>query len=165
MAFSVDPIIWTAGNLSFQYEVSNNDRLAISVPFRIGFDKAVFNNNYYLGSYFAPKVGVKYYVTGKATHQGFYVNPLLGLFVGRLSADAGKDSTGLLTYGFRLGYGWNIWHGLWLDSYVSYEATALRFNGDNGTSTSGAIPVSETNGARGAVALGYNVGMMLGYNW
>lgn len=166
MAFSVDPIIWTAGNLSFQYEVSINDRLAINVPFRIGFDKVVFNNSYYLGAYFAPKVGVKYYITGKATHQGFYVNPLLGIFAGKLTAAAsGSDTTAIMTYGFRFGYAWNIWHGLWLDSYIAYEATAMRFNSDTGSSTSGTSPGHESNGARQPLVSPYNVGMMLGYNW
>jgi hypothetical protein len=164
MAFSVDPLIWTAGNISLQYEFSINDRLAINIPVRFGFDKVIFNNTYFEnGSYFAPKVGVKYYITGKATHHGFYVNPLLGLFAGKVTGL--KDTTAAFTYGFRFGYAWNIWKGLWLDSYMSYEALAMRLNSDEaGKSDSASVP-SETNGARGSFAVPFNVGMMIGYNW
>ncbi|MEI6805092.1 MAG: DUF3575 domain-containing protein [Myxococcaceae bacterium] len=169
MAFSVDPLIWTAGNLSFQYEVSLNDRLSLNLPFKIGFNKAVFNNTY-AGTYFAPKVGVKYYVTGKATHQGFYVNPLLGLFVGKLDAVNGvqADSNAGLTYGFRFGYAWNIWHGFWMDSYFGYETMACSFNSDSNSNSNGAKTRSDLpldNNGFSTKNSGFNAGMMIGYNW
>jgi hypothetical protein len=53
-----------------------------------------------------------------------------------------------------MGYAWNIWRGLWLDSFVGYEDLATRFNSDDGSSTAVAMPVS-----------GWDAGIMLGYNW
>lgn len=131
MAGSIDPISWTTGNFNLQYELSMNDRLSFNVPIGFGFNKAVFQNNYFAGGYFAPQVGVKYYVTGKATDQGFYINPLLGLFVGKGAAATFTNTTAGLTYEFRFGYAWNIWKGLWLDSYFGYQGLATKFNSDN----------------------------------
>src|SRR3989338_9263768 len=83
MAFSIDPIAWTSGNFDLQFEVSLNDRLSFNAPIGFGFDKALFKNSY-KGSYFNPEFGFKYYVAGKSVSQGFYVNPLVGIFIGKL---------------------------------------------------------------------------------
>ncbi len=164
MAFSIDPIVWTSGNLSFQYEVAMNDRMSFNMPLRFGFDKAIFNNNYFRGSYFAPRFGVKYYVTGKSAHQGFYVNPLIGVFFGKATGAA--DATGAVSYGFRFGYGWNICHGLWLDSYFGYETYATSFNSKGNSNGEGTAPGAESSGIfPGAAGGGFNAGMMIGYVW
>lgn len=158
-AVSVDPLGWVYGVLGFQLEASLNDRMSFNMPFAVSFKKLLFNNTSYQGTYFAPKFGVKYYVTGKAAHQGFYVNPLLGLFVGKLAADGSTTDAGL-TYGFRFGYAWNIWNGLWLDSYVGYEDTAASFTSVAGN-TDNAKPLPPNNNGLNM----WDAGMMLGYVW
>lgn len=154
MAVSVDPIKWTAGNIDLQYEISMNDHFSFNAPIRFGFDKAVFTNTYFAGGYFEPKFGVKYYVAGKAAEQGFYVNPLVGLFVGKATAAA--DATAGLKYDFRFGYAWNIWNGVWMDAYLSFQGLATKFNG--ATSMAAPVPgITPVNAISG--------GFMLGYVW
>ncbi len=163
MAVSVDALSWVGGNFRFQLEASMNDRLAFNMPIGFGFDKVIFNNSYYNGGHFAPKFGVKYYVTGKATHQGFYVNPLLGMFVGKQN---GKNSTeGALSYGFRVGYAWNIWRGVWVDGFFGYENYAVSFNSKGNDNNEGAVPAASGDGLTKNPLGGANVGLMVGYNW
>lgn len=159
-AFGMDPISWVSGNFRPTVEVSLNDRLAFNMPLSFGIANSITKNNYFAGGYFAPKFGVKYYVSGKATHQGFYVNPLLGLFVGKIDAPAGSQSntndiTGGLTYGFRMGYAWNIWKGLWMDSYVGFESFAASFNSEKNNN----VPMGDGFTNKNLL----NVGMMVGY--
>lgn len=159
-AVSIDPIGWTSGNFRAQLEASMNDRLSFNMPIGFGFKEAIFKNDF-KGSYFAPKFGVKYYITGKAAHQGFYVNPLLGLFIGKVADVTGvtNDTFGGFTYGFRMGYAWNIWKGLWLDSYLGYEALATNFSDKDNASLGSEKFVKGTN------LNAFNAAMMLGYNW
>jgi hypothetical protein len=164
-AVAVDPVSWVGGNFKLQLEGSFNDRLSINMPISFGVKEAIFKNTNFAGGYFAPRFGVKYYVTGKATHQGFYVNPLVGFFVGKL--DGVTSSTGGFSYGFRFGYAWNIWRGFWMDAYVGYEDLVTTFNSDknpSGNTNGGGIPEGDGFELRDTLG-GARVGFMLGYNW
>ncbi|MES2504932.1 MAG: hypothetical protein V4534_08660 [Myxococcota bacterium] len=167
-AISIDPISWVGGNFRLQYEMSLNDRVAFNMPLNFGFKEVIANNGFFRGAYFAPKFGVKYYVTGRSTYQGFYLNPLLGFFVGKLDVPAGApaglkiDATAGLSYGFRMGYAWNIWRGFWLDSYLGYENLAVSFNSKDNTNYNNSLALQNIPSEG---AFGFTAAILLGYNF
>lgn len=158
-AVSVDPFGWTGGDFRLGFEASVNDRLSFFMPIRFGFKKLIMNNNF-PGTYFMPYFGAKYYVTGKAAHQGFYVNPLVGFSYSKTDA-AGSEAQFGLSYAFRFGYAWNIWHGFWLDSYFGYEDVAAAFSKVAGTDNANNANFNILNGGLGA----FDVGLLIGYSW
>ncbi|MBL4818023.1 MAG: hypothetical protein JKY15_02150 [Deltaproteobacteria bacterium] len=176
-AISVDPVSWVGGNFHFALEGSFNDRMSIYLPISFGIEKSIMNNSFFQGGYFNGRVGVKYYITGKSTYQGFYVAPLLGFFIGKLDSavSSNQDTTGGLNYGFRFGYAWNIWKGFWMDAHVGWEDLVVTFNADQNKHGNGgrSAPNAGRQGniPEGAGFLasdvlgGATAGMMVGYNW
>lgn len=152
MATSADILSWIGGNFNFQYELSLCDQLAVNSTFSFGIPNSVLKNDTYKGAtYFMPQIGLKYYLIGKATEKGFYVNPLLGLGIITPQAKDGSTSqtATYFNYSFYTGYAWNVYKGLWLDAFAGIGRKATSLN--------------EAASIIQGVTL--NAGMMVGYAW
>ena len=154
MAASVDPLSWIQGNFNFEYEVSLCDQLAVNAAFSFGIPNSILKNDFVQGNYVAPQIGLKYYLMGKATEKGFYINPLLGLGIVTPTPATGAASKTAVAfaYSFYTGYAWNVYKGIWLDAFAGFAHKATSLN-------------ENAYGLGGALGGMLDAGMMVGYAW